>query len=80
MNAIHGVNRRDQILLGYLIVIHRRPELGLLRVELRQLAPVMTLDVLIGVAAERFEIRLLRRLLRDADHAADRAERMMAQL
>jgi len=50
-----------------------------LRVELREFAPMMTLDVLVGVAAERFEIRLLCRLPRNSDDPRNGRERVMPQ-
>jgi hypothetical protein len=40
---------------------------------------MMTVDVLVSVATERFEIRLLRRLPREADHPRNGRERMMPQ-
>jgi hypothetical protein len=78
MDAIHRVNRGDQILLGDFIAVDHRPEFGLLRVELGQFTPMMTVDVLVGVAPERLKIRLLRRLLRDPDHRLAFAALMMA--
>jgi hypothetical protein len=79
MDAIHCVDRRDQGLLAHFRIVDHRPELGLLRVQLGEFAPMMGLNVLVGVAPEGFKVGLLCRLLGDAHHAADGRERMMAQ-
>jgi hypothetical protein len=47
---------------------------GLFHLEFGELAPMMTLDILVGVAMERSEESLLSILLRDPDDATDRGE------
>jgi hypothetical protein len=73
------IPRRDQGLLGHFRIIDHGPQLGLLRVEFGEFAPVMGLDILIGVAPQGVEVGPLCRLLGDPHDTADGRERMMAQ-
>ena len=42
MNAIHRVDRSDQVLRTLFRIVDHRPELGLLRVQLGEFAPMMS--------------------------------------
>jgi len=55
----------------------KRPELGLLRIQFGEFAAVMGLDVRVGVAPQSPDKSHLSILPGEADHATDRAERMM---
>jgi len=61
VNAVHGVDRRGYFPRTTLRIVDDRPELGLLGVEFCEFAPVMGLDVGIGIAAERLDEGLFAR-------------------
>jgi hypothetical protein len=79
IDAVHGIERADDRLPDRRMVGDYLPGPRVLQVEFREFATVDGLNVLLGIAAERPEERLLRGLLRDAELAADGGEREVPQ-